>query len=179
MCNLSGNTECSCDIDACIDRIPIATSPCGTLALVDVNDSEARERLAQAVKRRRQQLKLRQEDISARGGPSRATLFKIENASAPAYADDSIAALEHVLRLEAGSLRAVSTGGSVVEMDEPPAGLPGDDPEQIVVEYKGWRFTMTPRPGATAAEIEAAQTQILSGVLVRLRELGLEDGPDS
>ncbi len=152
---------------------------CGTLSGVDVSNEKARERLASAVKARRKTLKIGQDDVAKLGGPSRATMNKIENGGASNYADDTIAALEAILGWKEGGAR-LAADGREPELREDGPWTPGAaDGEQVEVTFRGWKFTLTPRPGATPDEVKAAQADIIAGVLRRLGELGLDDSPDT
>lgn len=53
--------------------------------------------LAEAVKHRRNELRLRQSDLEARGGPSAGTVRNIERASRESYSPRTFAQLEHAL----------------------------------------------------------------------------------
>jgi hypothetical protein len=132
-----------------------------------IPDHAARQRLAAAVKRRRgDDLHLRQEDVSGRGGPSKASLHSIENASADAYHDTTIAKLEQALLWKPGSIASIVAGGEPVPIEsDAPAGV-----EPIQVIYKGWKVTVLPDPDATQEQIDATLPGILEDSYRRINE---------
>jgi hypothetical protein len=138
-----------------------------------IGDKQSQQRLARAVKTRRAELKLRQQDLTGRGGPSKASLYNIENAAAVDFADQTIADLERSLDWATGSVAAILRG-------EEPTALPAPEPETesggIQVEYLGWRLTLHPRAGATREEISRARKAVLDAVIDRLEELDQETG---
>jgi hypothetical protein len=138
-----------------------------------IPDPDAQRRLAVAIKRRRDdELHLRQEDVSARGGPSKAWLYSIENAGADAYHDAAIAKLERALLWEPGSVAAIVAGGDptvLASSDEE-----ADSVEPVELIYRGYRVVMYPNPKATPEEVARAQQSVLESVMEQLRQIGLE-----
>jgi hypothetical protein len=86
-------------------------------------------RLAECARERRRDLGLTQEEVSAAGGPSTATLRVIERGRQSRYKPANLRRLESALRWERGSVRAVLDGGEPVPVAGPtapqaPAGPP-------------------------------------------------------
>ena len=78
------------------------------------------EHLGDQVRRRRQVLGIKQNEIP---GVGTATMSHIENAKQDAYKDFVLAALERGLKWKPGSVDSVLAGGEPAELDEPaPAG---------------------------------------------------------
>lgn len=69
------------------------------------------EALAEAVKRRREELRLTQGDIQERGGPSTAKLREIENRRTEALSPSKRRDLERALRWTPGSIDVILAGG--------------------------------------------------------------------
>ncbi|MDV8066422.1 helix-turn-helix transcriptional regulator [Rhodococcus sp. IEGM 1366] len=67
--------------------------------------------LGEAVKARRAQLDLTQEDVNQGGGPSDTTLTRIENGEGTVPAPSTLRKLDHALQWEQGSARRVLDGG--------------------------------------------------------------------
>jgi hypothetical protein len=72
------------------------------------------QRLADAVRERRTELGLTQEDARAAGGPSTATLRLIEGALQDSYQPSTLRELEKALRWERGSVVRILAGGDPV-----------------------------------------------------------------
>lgn len=75
------------------------------------------ERLGAAIRTRRVELGFNQEEVKQLGGPSSATLRKIEGGQALQYRITTTRPLERVLRWHAGSIEAVLDGGSPTPED--------------------------------------------------------------
>ncbi|MET8985939.1 helix-turn-helix transcriptional regulator [Nonomuraea wenchangensis] len=69
------------------------------------------QRLSRFVKERREHLRLTQHDVSARGGPSVATVRNIESAAAEGYRGRTFSQLEDALGWTRGSVDAILHGG--------------------------------------------------------------------
>lgn len=134
-----------------------------------------RRRLAAAIKKRRdEELHLRQEDVSARGGPSKAWLYSVENAGADAYSDTSIARLEKALMWAPGSCAAIVAGDQPIPLAPNDEDENGEGVEPVELIYGGYRVIMYPNPDATPEERARAQQSVLEAVMRRLQEIGLE-----
>lgn len=141
-----------------------------------IGDRQSQERLAKAVKDRRRELGLRQQDLSARGGPSKASLYSVENAAADNFSDSTIEMLETSLDWAFGSIASVVAGG-------PPTPLPVEPEEndvlndQIEIKYRGWRLTLhlEPSPDATHEQIRRIRRNALDSTMDRIDELDLPD----
>lgn len=75
----------------------------GNLAHMEDSPAPDLERLADRVKRRRERLGLRQDEMAGRGGPSTTTLTKVENAAAPPPAPSTLRKLDASLGWTEGS----------------------------------------------------------------------------
>lgn len=91
-------------------------------------------RLADAVRRRREELGLGQADLQARGGPGVTTVGKIERAEIPKPMRSTLKRLDAALEWVPNSALFVLRGGTASPLDEP---LPSRDVEPEV-----------PRPGS-------------------------------
>jgi len=88
------------------------------------------QRLAECVRERRADLDMTQEDVSAAGGPSGSTQRLIEGALQDRYQPVILRRLEHALRWQRGSVRAVLDGGDPVPVTGPAAPAPAAPPHQ-------------------------------------------------
>jgi hypothetical protein len=140
-----------------------------------IGDRQSQERLARAVKTRRAALKLRQQDLSERGGPSKATLYNIENAVVDTFSPPTIQMLEVSLDWAHGSVQSIVTGGEPEPLPVDPEE--GDEVAQgdgIEIQYRGWRLTLHPRKDATREEIRQARRGVLNAVVDQLDSLDAE-----
>lgn len=80
------------------------------------------EDLAKVAKERRLELRLRQRDLEATGGPSAGTVANIEQGSRDIYSGQTFAALDRSLRWRPGSASAVFAIG-----EQPVTAAPPDD----------------------------------------------------
>jgi len=71
------------------------------------------ERVAEAVRRRREYLGMTQLDVAAAGGPSIDRIQAIESARTDRYSARTLARMESALRLASGSIRALADGREV------------------------------------------------------------------
>lgn len=67
--------------------------------------------------------------------------------------------------------------GEVLGFD--PNNLQAAPPAPSEINYRGWKFTFTPAPGATPEQVRRAEDLVLQSALEKLRELGLEAEGDS
>lgn len=106
------------------------------------------ERLGEAIRARRAQLGLTQQDVSRSGGPSDFTLSAIEQGTPRTYHQRTKMALERVLRWKSGAVESILAG-------EDPAGweLPGTP-----VAEKPAVPTTSARDRAVAALLDYAGT---------------------
>jgi hypothetical protein len=88
-------------------------------------------RLADAVRTRRIELELTQEDVRAVGGPSTSSMRMIEGALQSGYRMDILRRLEVALQWKAGSVRALLAGGDPVPLGEQQLPVPVPVPEQL------------------------------------------------
>lgn len=77
---------------------------------MDFPSAAGRRRLATAIKERRAELDLSQQDIAASGGPSVATQFQLESAAEKSYSDTTVKRLERALQWTPGSVLAIIAG---------------------------------------------------------------------
>jgi len=87
------------------------------------------QRLAERVRERRLDLDVTQEDVRSAGGPSTATQRLIEGGLQYRYQPVVLRRLEHALRWQRGSVRAVLAGGEPVPVTGPPAAAPAGPPQ--------------------------------------------------
>lgn len=130
--------------------------------------------LARAVVKRRSQLGLTQEQITARGGPSTATLRLIESAGQESYRGRTLFALDLALGWDEGTSLAISRGevdgdwpARVMpvtrDRDEPPGHSGEDDPHLLFLERLQGRMVVT---GALAV---ATTDELVDEIRMRLR----------
>lgn len=82
-------------------------------------------RLGECVKRRREDLRLGQHELAARGGPSTATVRNIEAAAQTSYRGRTYSQLEDALNWARGSVEKVLAGGSpTIQSDPSPQSAP-------------------------------------------------------
>jgi len=95
------------------------------LSVVDTKTGDW-QRLGRYVRERRDQLRLTQQGVTMRGGPSVATVRNIESATAERYRGQTFSQLEDALEWERGSVDAILRGGAPTPL---PAGQPSaEDP---------------------------------------------------
>ena len=82
------------------------------------------KRLAQYARERREYLGMTQVDLVAAGGPAQRTITLIETAARTSYQNAVIKRLEHALKWEPGSVRAILAGGE-------PAGMTAGAPRGL------------------------------------------------
>lgn len=140
---------------------------------MQIRTAQGRERLALAVKERRRQLKFRQEDVSQRGGPSKAILYQVENAVMENYHDNTIEALEVALRWKPGSVDDIIAGREPQDVPEDfrVQDPDVDDPETIKVQYRDMVITFTPSPGVSRERMRGQVFEALKAVMERLDEI--------
>ena len=110
--------------------------------------------LAEAVKNARYELRLRQEDVEARGGPSVATLRNIESGKIQAPRPRTLRALDDSLRWVPGTAAALFEGRAA----EP---VPAEDARAVVPE----------RGPLEVDDLIAAVARLPLGDLKRLRDI--------
>jgi len=91
------------------------------------------QRLAERVRERRLDLDVTQEDVRSAGGPSTATQRLIEGGLQYRYQPVVLRRLEHALRWQRGSVRAVLAGGEPVPVTGPPAQATAGPPQPPAV----------------------------------------------
>lgn len=140
---------------------------------MDIADEEARHRVAVAVKRRRRELRLRQEDVSAAGGPSTAVMGQIENSAPKAFTAETIESLEDALRLAHGSIEAVAAGGELIELDAASNGAAAD--EVMTLTWDDWTLDLHKKPGVSREAAQRVMRQIMAAAIDAWNESGIED----
>jgi hypothetical protein len=141
---------------------------------MDFPDAAGRQRVADAVRHRRTvDRHLRQEDVTAAGGPSKGTLNQIESGMDKAYTPAVLARLEDVLKWGHGSIKNIYEGGEPIPLDQPPAAPdpPSDSPDAITVSRDGWTVVIHPKPGASAEEIAQGQDALILAIMAEVRRL--------
>jgi DNA-binding XRE family transcriptional regulator len=139
-----------------------------------IGDRQSQDRLAKAVKDRRSELKLRQQDLSARGGPSKASLYNIENSAADNYSDTTIEMLETSLDWAFGSVAAIIAGQNPTPLPvDPEDGEAAGD--EIEITYRGWLMTLRPSPDATREQVRRIRREALNTVMDRIDDLDLPE----
>lgn len=145
---------------------------------MDIAEPAARRRVAAAIKDRREAKRLRQEDVSAAGGPSKAVMFQLENAAEKGYSDATIGKLEDALQWRRGSVAAIVAGGDPTPLDEPAPQPPTRSPDEsgtyTVITAGGLTIRIAPAPGARLQDVIARQSEIAEIVAKRLAELDAE-----
>ncbi len=139
---------------------------------MDIADPQGRERVGHAIRRRRHTLRLGQEDITKRGGPSKAVLYQLEHAKPKGYRDGTIARLEEILRWRAGSIEAIAQGGQPVELGDDASSAAGNGAQPIEIGAHGYLIRMYPNPEKSPDEVHAAIHRVLSAIL------GVDPTPD-
>lgn len=89
--------------------------------------------------RRRNHLRMTQEEVKAAGGPSTATMRLIEGALQDSYRDVILGRLEDALRWEPGSVAAILSGGDPTPRTEPvPPRSTGGRDQQLDPDVRRW-----------------------------------------
>jgi hypothetical protein len=113
-------------------------------------------RLANAVRTRRTELGLTQEDVRAAGGPSTSIMRMIEGSLQSSYRPNILHRLEVVMQWRPGSVRVVLAGGHPVPLeDQPPAPAPAAAPAARVPEQLSLS-PLSPPPDPVLSHLLAA-----------------------
>jgi hypothetical protein len=143
---------------------------------MQISDLTSRQRVATAVRKRREELRLRQEDVTSRGGPSKAWQYGVESASTDSLSDVAVTRLERALQWEEGSVADVVAGLNP-RPKKPATGADSESEsgvEPVTLEYKGYKVVIYPNPDASPEEVARAQDSVLNAAMERLRQLGLD-----
>lgn len=142
---------------------------------MDLLDPRSARLVADAVKERREHLGMRQEDITAAGGPSKALMYQLESGATKSYQDVKIANLEKALRWSPGSVKAVRDGQQPSELSEAPSPEIADEVEPTTLTWHGWTITIKPTSGAPRVKTRQAEQEFLTFALQKLQQLGLDE----
>lgn len=102
-------------------------------------DRPARERLANAVKARRQWLQLSHSGLSRRGGPSHETVRLVEAMGRPSFRDLTLSQLDRALQWKPGIARMVVDGTAPADQREWEADLSVDELERRAANLRAFR----------------------------------------
>lgn len=101
----------------------------------------ARERLANAVKARRQWLQLSHSGLARRGGPSHETVRLVEAQGRPSFRDLTLSQLDRALQWKPGIARQVVDGTAPADQREWEAELTVDELERRAENLRAYRKT--------------------------------------
>lgn len=88
------------------------------MTITSTDDDRDRRRLAEAIRERRSELGLRQEDLKDLGGPSAETVSNYESGDIPVNPQDrTLAGVDTALRWQLGSSRSILNGGAPATID--------------------------------------------------------------
>jgi transcriptional regulator with XRE-family HTH domain len=107
--------------------------------------------LGEAVRARRAQLKMTQQDVAQRGGPSDVTLSQIEQGVPRSYQQRTVITLERALRLKPGAVEAILAGEDLEAWIDPTVLLV-DGVSTLRGAPPGETLPLGPAPGGAVSE---------------------------